>query len=241
MQEVPPVGVDRAHEHVVLQDNLLGHVGRSEPAALAAAAHPGEAHDSACTNQAYRVDDHRTDPCALDDDIGCEAHVGGGPGVVGGAQVTYQLRLETLGDPVQDVDVEPLLDADQSCEQADRAGAGDQHPTGLPERASAHDADELPGLGHHGGRLHQHPEVAERGIHLGEVTRLDPPALGHEPVDLLDAALGVLPVAAHVPFADRAVRARHRVGAPDDPDDQVTRLQAGVGPRVHDPAQRLVA
>ena len=83
--------------------------------------------------------------------------------------------------------------------------------------------------------------MAQRGIHLGEVTRLDPPALGHEPVDLLDAALGVLPVAAHVPFADRAVRARHRVGAPDDPDDQVTGLHAAVGPRVDDPAQRLVA
>jgi hypothetical protein len=146
-----------------------------------------------------------------------------------------------LGDPVQDVDVEPFLDADQGREQADRAGAGDQHRTRMPERAGAHRTDELPGLGHHGGRLHQHPEVAERGIHLGEVTRLDPPALGHESVDLLDATLGVLPVAAHVPFADRTVGARNRVGAPDDPDDQITRFHAAVGPRVHDPPQRLVA
>ena len=83
-------------------------------------------------------------------------------------------------------------------------------------------------------------EEAERRVHLGEVARLDPPSLGHEPVDLLDAPLGVLPVAAHVPFADRAVGTRHRVGASDDPDDQVARLHAAVRPRVQDPAQRLV-
>ena len=83
-------------------------------------------------------------------------------------------------------------------------------------------------------------EEAERRVDLREVARLDPPALGHEPVDLLDAALGVLPVAAHVPLADRAVGARHRVGAADDPDDQVAGLQAAVRPRVDDPAQRLV-
>ena len=73
-------------------------------------------------------------------------------------------------------------------------------------------------------------EEAERRIHLGEVARLDPPSLGHEPVDLLDAPLGVLPVAAHVPFPDRAVGARHRVGAANDPDDQVAGLQAAFGP-----------
>ena len=40
-------------------------------------------------------------------------------------------------------------------------------------------------------------------------------------VALLDAALRVAAVAAHVPFADRAVRARHGIGPPHDADDQV--------------------
>ena len=59
-------------------------------------------------------------------------------------------------------------------------------------------------------------------------------------MDLLDAALGVLAVAAHVPLADRAVRARHGVGPADDPDDEVARLQPSGGTRVDDATERLV-
>ena len=239
--EVPPVGVDRAEDHVVLQDECLGHVGWRYPARPSAAAHSREAHHPTRGDLADRVDDHRAHTGALDDDVGLEAHVGDGPGVVGGTEVVHQLRFGALGDPVQDVDVEPELDADHGREHADRAGTGDQHLPRLPERARPHGRDQLPGLRDHGGRLEQHREEAERRVHLGEVARLDPPALGHEPVDLLDAPLGVLPVAAHVPFTDRAVGARHRVGASDDPDDQVTGLHAAVRPRVHDPTQRLVA
>ena len=59
-------------------------------------------------------------------------------------------------------------------------------------------------------------------------------------VALLDAALGVLAVAAHVPLADGAVGARHRVGPADDADDQVAALQVRVGGRFEDAAERLV-
>ena len=45
--EVPPVGVDRADDHVVLQDHLFGHVGRREPAGRPAAAHAREADHAA--------------------------------------------------------------------------------------------------------------------------------------------------------------------------------------------------
>jgi len=122
-----------------------------------------------------------------------------------------------------------------------RAAAGDQGGAGLPERPGSHGRDLLPGLGHHGGWLEQHAQDAERGVDLGVVARLYPPALGHEPVDLLDAAFGVLPVAAHVPLADRAVGAGHRVRAPDDPDDQVAALQPAVRADVHHPTEGLVA
>ena len=56
-------------------------------------------------------------------------------------------------------------------------------------------------------------------------------------VELLDPALGVLPVAAHVPLADGAVAAGHGVGPADDPDDEVAGLQAGDRPRVEHPTE----
>ena len=112
---------------------------------------------------ADRVDDHRADAGALDDDVGLEAQIGDGPGVVGGAEVVHELRLGALGDPVENVDVEPVLDADECGEHADRAGTGDQHLTRLPERARAHGRDELPGLRHDGGRLEQHARRPSEG------------------------------------------------------------------------------
>jgi hypothetical protein len=100
--------------------------------------------------------------------------------------------------------------------------------------------DLLPRLRNDSGGLEQHTQDAERGIDLHGVLGLDPPPLGHEPVDLLDASLGVLAVAAHVPLTDRAVGAWHRVGSPDDADHQITLLERGVRARVHHPAQGLV-
>ena len=67
------------------------------------------------------------------------------------------------------------------------------------------------------------------------------PALGHEPVDLLDAALGVLAVPAHVPLSHRAVRTGHRIGTPDDADDKVTLFEPAARARVHHPAEGFVA
>jgi hypothetical protein len=53
--------------------------------------------------------------------------------------------------------------------------------------------------------------------------------------------LGVLAVAAHVPFAGCAGRTRRRVGTTDDADDQVAGLDRRVGRRLADPADVLVA
>ena len=91
--EVAPVGVDRADDHVVLQDDLLGHVGRGHPARGPAAADAGQADHPAGADLADRVDDDRPDAGALDDDVGLEAEVGDGTGVVGGTEVAHELRL----------------------------------------------------------------------------------------------------------------------------------------------------
>ena len=84
------------------------------------------------------------------------------------------------------------------------------------------------------------PRTPRLAVDPDDVLGLDPPPLGHEAVRLLDAALGVAAVGAHVPLADRTVRARHRVRPSHDAHDMVSHRQPG-GPRVEHPAEGLVA
>ena len=90
--------------------------------------------------------------------------------------------------------------------------------------------DLLERLRDHGHRLEEHAEDPERRVHLDRVLGLDAPALRHEPVDLLDPALGVLAVAAHVPLADRAVGAGHGVGRRTMPTTRSPFLSPPLGP-----------
>ena len=134
----------------------------------------------------------------------------------------------------------PRCAANQGREQADRPGASHQHRPRLPERALADGLHLFPRLGHDGGGLEQHAQQPERAVHLHRVFGLDPPALGHETVDLLDAALGVLAIPAHVPLADRAVGAGHGIRAPDDARDEVAFLESAARARVQHAAKRFV-
>src|SRR6186713_1867180 len=111
----------------------------------------------------------------------------------------------------------------------------------LPQGPLADRLDLFPGLRDNGRGFQQHAKQAKRRVDLHRVLGLDPPALRHEAVDFLDAALRILAVAAHVPFTNRAVRARHRVGPPDDADDQVALAERAGRARVDDAAERLVA
>src|SRR5207237_1645372 len=112
--------------------------------------------------------------------------------------------------------------------EADRARAGDQYPARRPARATADALDVLPGLGEHARRLEQHRRHTQRRAHVDEKFRRAAKALDREAVRLLDAALGVLPVAAHIPLAERAVDARQRIGLSDDPDHHVSDGEAAV-------------
>ncbi len=102
--------------------------------------------------------------------------------------------------------------------------------------------DVLPGLGHHGGGLHQHAELAQRGVDLDRVVGLDDPLLAAVAVQLLDAALGVLAVAAHVELAPGAGAAGHGVGPADHAHHQVAggEARSPSGACEH-PPERLVA
>ena len=83
--------------------------------------------------------------------------------------------------------------------------------------------------------------MSKRRIDLDREFRLDAEALGAVAVPLLDAALGVAAVAAHVPFAGGAGRAGLRVGPAHDADDEVAGRDLAIRGRGFHRAQRLMA
>ena len=180
------------------------------------------------------------DSRAFDDHVGLEADARDGARVVSRPQVAHEVRFWPRFEPVEHVDLEPALPADESRKQANRPGAGHEHGPRLPEGAVPHGANLLPGLRDDGRGLEQHAQEAKGAVDLHRVLGLDPPALGHEAVDLLDAAFCVLTVPAHVPFAHRAVGARHGVGAPDDAGQEFPLVKRTARPGVHHAAQGFV-
>src|SRR6185503_14501260 len=152
-----------------------------------------------------------------------------------------QLRLRSVIVAVEHVHLEPHLRADQRREQTDRPRAGDERDARFPRRrALANAAHMLPGLGNNAGRLHQHAEHAERWVELDQEVRFDAEILRAVAVTFLDAALGVLAVAAHVPDAGGAGWARHGIWSAHDAGDEVARLEAGARRRFLHPAERFM-
>ena len=71
------------------------------------------------------------------------------------------------------------------------------------------------------------PSGSELCVELHERIGLRPVPLPHEPVERLDAVLGVLAVPAEVPLAGGAAVARYGIRPPHDADDIVALRQAG--------------
>ena len=217
----------------------------STPASTSIAAPGGgdarEADDAGRRGAAHRVEDHPRHARALDDDVGPQPRLRQRVGVIDGAQVAHELRLGAVGDHVQHVRLEPALDGEQRGQQADRAGAGDHGAARPRAQAAEHGVDLVPGLGDDARRLEQHADAVERRVESHDVLGFDPPALGAEPVERLDAALGVAAVAAHVEAPGGAALARFRVGAADDPDDQIAGRDGGAVRPLQHAAERLVA
>ena len=151
-----------------------------------------------------------------------------------------QLRLRAVIVAVEDVHLVAALHAHQRGEQPDRSGAGDQRAARRRGFEPPHAIDVVPRLGDHARRLEQHAEQAERAIDFHGELRRRAPALGAEAVQSLDAVLGVLPVAAHVPLAGRAGRAGQRVGMAHDADHVIAGREVGFLRRRDHPAERLM-
>src|SRR5690349_7126440 len=93
----------------------------------------------------------------------------------------------------------------------------------------------IPGLGDDTCRLHQHTGKPESWIDGDSEVRLDPETFGAEAMPVLDAALGVAAVAAHVPFTRCAGRTRQRIGAAHDSYDRIAdRKSAAFRRLLHD-------
>src|SRR6187431_2639498 len=238
---MPLVGVNASDDDVVLEHHRRGDVGGGLADSPATRADARKADHAAGGHNVERVGDDLADARALDDYVGLESDVCDATGVICRPQGTNQIGLGARFDAIENVNLEPVLLANQRCQQTDWSGAGDEHLAPLPQGTPADRLDLFPGLRDNGRGFQQHAKQAERRVDLHRVLGLDPPALRHEAVDFLDAALGVLAVAAHVPFTNRAVRARHRVGPPDDADDQVALAERAGRARVNDTAERLVA
>jgi hypothetical protein len=70
--------------------------------------------------------------------------------------------------------------------------------------------------------------MPEACVDLDRERRFQAKAFRTVTVTLLDAALGISPIAAHIPFADGAIPARNRIGTTDNAHDEII----GVQPRL---------
>src|SRR5262249_44668672 len=116
-----------------------------------------------------------------------------------------------------------------------------QRPRLPRTRAVADALGMIPGLGEDAGGLQQHAEDTQCRVDPDRELRLDAEAFGAVAVLLLDAALGVAPIAAHVPLSGRAREARHGIGPAHDADDEIAGCEAATLGRGLDRAQRFVA
>jgi len=91
-----------------------------------------------------------------------------------------------------------------------------------PECRPASDPfDLIPGFGQHACGFEQHAKATERRIDLDREVRLDAKPFRAVAMSLLDAALGIAAIEAHVPVARGASRTEQRIGPPHDADNKI--------------------
>jgi len=158
---VPLVSVDAANYHVVAQHDVGGHVGGGESNRAPATTDAGEPHDPAGRDGLNRICDELPDAGAFDDHVRLEAHARDGACVVGRPQRSNEIRLGPRFDPVEDVDLEPVLLCDQGSKETDRSSTGDEHGPRLPEGTLTHRDNLLSRLRNNRRGLEQHAQNAE--------------------------------------------------------------------------------
>src|SRR5579862_6141142 len=237
------VGVDAAEDRLIVEHHSAIELADVEVEGLAGRTDADQTYDAAgrCAAEHVAHDDRRAR--ALHDDIGLEAvEIGRLAQVESAAELANDQSLFLALAIVEHMNFQPSLGSDECREQADRASAGHQERSRLPTARTAADAfGVIPRLGNHARRLDQYAFGAERLIELDEKFRLDAEKIRAKTVPLLDAALGVKAVAAHVPLSDRAGRTRNGIGPAHNAYDKIANVEAATGRRFLHSSQRLVA
>src|SRR5262249_18342908 len=154
----------------------------------------------------------------LDDDVEVR-QLRKSPAVILRAKRSRELGLWAVIIMVVDVNLDSALHAEHCGQQANRSGAGDEHPFGIPVRSHADPLDVLPRFGDDARRLHEHREQAERLVDRNDELRIEAIVLGAESIEGLDAMFGKKAVPAHVPLTNGAVLTRNWIRVSDDADD----------------------
>src|SRR5579885_1082151 len=97
------------------------------------------------------------------------------------------------------------LRSEQRRKQSDRTGACHEQPLRRPAGARADALRMLPRLRDDARRLDEDADQTKFRIERHDEVGIEPPKLRAVTVESFDAVLRVLVIAAHIPFADRAV------------------------------------
>ena len=198
---VSAVGVDGAEHDGVVEDHVAVEAADVDLKPLPRLGDAGQADDAGRGRRPETARDHGGGAGAFHQDVGREPPEALAVAVIDAAQIAHDRLLRP-----------PLLRS-STCTSSPRcvpirAASSPIGPApvtskvcGCQTRAPADALGVVPGLGEDAGRLEQHAKDAQIGVDLDGEFRLDAEALGAVAVPLLDAALGVAPVAAHVPFA----------------------------------------
>ena len=238
---MPAVGIDGPEYDVVVKHYGAVEAANIEVEHLSGLGDAGQADDSGRRRRVETAADEGRRSRAFHQNVGSEPFEVARVAVVGRAEIAHERPLRTALVVIEHVHVEIALLSHQRRQKPDGPGPGDEQRPRLPRARAVADAlGMVPGLGEDAGGLQQHAEDAQCRVELDREVRLDTEAFGAVAVPLLDTALGVAPVATHVPLSVRAREARHRIGPAYDADDEIAGCEAATLGRRLDHAQRFM-
>jgi hypothetical protein len=210
------------------------------PAGDTAGSDSCQAEDPARSDFLHRVTNHRSDTGTLDDDVRLESEIQNPAGVICRAEGTHEVGLRSGFDTIEDMDLVFPQFRHAGRQETNRTRAGHQHRFRFPEEALSHRENLLQCFHDDRRRLEKYAENSQGRVYLDRVFGFDPPPFGHVTVNLFDAPLGVLAVAAHVPLTHRTIGAGNRVGTQDNSRHEIPFFKSGGRPGIDHAAERFV-
>ena len=160
------------------------NVGRGDLGRVAAGPDAGQTDDAARPDGLDRIGDDLPDTRAFDDDVRLESDIRDAACVVRRPEVAHECRRAPMrrGRGRE-------CPAHAACQRGRRRPIGpapSRAPSAAPRSRAGRPRRSAPRFRDHRRGFEQHAEETEGGIDLHGVLGLDPPAFGHEAVELLD-------------------------------------------------------